>query len=64
VADAEGDAVTTTAWQKLIDVARAIGYESDAAVSKALKRVVGASPGEYLKRGFEDLGNAGTTEEF
>lgn len=37
--------------KKLIDVARAVGYESDAAFSKAFKRVVGASPGEYLKRG-------------
>jgi AraC-like DNA-binding protein len=37
--------------RKLIDVARAVGYESDAAFSKAFKRVVGANPGEYLKRG-------------
>jgi len=36
--------------KKLIDVARSVGYESDAAFSKAFKRVVGASPGEYLKR--------------
>ena len=36
---------------KLIDVARSVGYESDAAFSKAFKRVVGANPGEYLKRG-------------
>jgi AraC-like DNA-binding protein len=40
--------------KKLIDVARMVGYESDAAFSKAFKRVVGASPGEYLKRGFLD----------
>ncbi|HTX40183.1 MAG TPA: AraC family transcriptional regulator [Acidobacteriaceae bacterium] len=45
--------------KKLIDVARSVGYESDAAFSKAFKRVVGASPGEYLKRGFEDQGHAG-----
>jgi AraC-like DNA-binding protein len=38
--------------KKLIDVARSVGYESDAAFSKAFKRVVGANPGEYLKRGF------------
>ena len=38
--------------RKLIDVARSVGYESDAAFSKAFKRVVGANPGEYLKRGF------------
>ena len=38
--------------KKLIDVARSVGYESDAAFSKAFKRVVGANPGEYLKRGY------------
>ena len=37
--------------KKLIGVARSVGYESDAAFSKAFKRVVGANPGEYLKRG-------------
>jgi ParB family chromosome partitioning protein len=31
---------------------------------KAFKRVVGASPGEYLKRGFEGQGHAGTAEDF
>jgi len=36
--------------KKLIDVARLVGYESDAAFSKAFKRVVGTNPGEYLKR--------------
>jgi AraC-like DNA-binding protein len=36
--------------KKLVDVARAVGYESDAAFSKAFKRVVGSNPGEYLKR--------------
>ena len=45
--------------KKLVDVARSVGYESDAAFSKAFKRVVGASPGEYLRRGFENQGNAG-----
>jgi AraC-like DNA-binding protein len=50
--------------KKLIDVARSVGYESDAAFSKAFKRVVGANPGEYLKRGFEDQGNAGVAEAF
>jgi AraC-like DNA-binding protein len=38
--------------KKLIDVARLVGYESDAAFSKAFKRVVGTNPGEYLKRRF------------
>ena len=49
--------------KKLIDVARSVGYESDAAFSKAFKRVVGASPGEYLKRGFVGQGNAGMAED-
>jgi AraC-like DNA-binding protein len=49
--------------KKLIDVARSVGYESDAAFSKAFKRVVGASPGEYLKRGFGDQGNARMAED-
>ena len=50
--------------KKLIDVARSVGYESDAAFSKAFKRVVGANPGEYLKRGREDRSDAGTAEAF
>jgi len=48
--------------KKLIDVARLVGYESDAAFSKAFKRVVGANPGAYLKRGFGGQGNAGMAE--
>ena len=40
--------------KKLIDVARSVGYESDAAFSKAFKRVVGANPGQYLRRGSEE----------
>jgi len=39
--------------QKLADVARSVGYESDAAFSKAFKRVVGANPSQYLKRALE-----------
>jgi AraC-like DNA-binding protein len=50
--------------KKHLDVARLVGYESDAAFSKAFKRVVGANPGEYLKRGYEDLGHAGMAEDF
>jgi len=50
--------------RKLIDVARSVGYESDAAFSKAFKRVVGASPGQYLKRGLGDHGNGGMAEDF
>src|SRR4029077_17465420 len=44
--------------KKLIDVARSVGYESDAAFSKAFKRVAGVSPGGYIKRGFEGSGKA------
>lgn len=33
--------------RKLIDVAQSVGYESDAAFSKAFKRIVGVAPGEY-----------------
>jgi AraC-like DNA-binding protein len=44
--------------KKLIDVAQSVGYESDAAFSKAFKRVVGANPGEYLRRGFQGDGHA------
>src|ERR1700742_2922129 len=36
--------------KKLIEIARLVGYESDAAFSKAFKRVVGANPGRYLRR--------------
>ena len=43
--------------KKLIDVARSVGYESDAAFSKAFKRVVGTNPGEYLKRGYQNRGH-------
>jgi len=48
--------------KKLIDIARLVGYESDAAFSKAFKRVVGANPGGYLKLGFEGNGNTGIVE--
>jgi AraC-like DNA-binding protein len=50
--------------RKLIDIARSVGYESDAAFSKAFKRVVGVTPGEYLKRGSENRGHAGKPEDF
>ena len=50
--------------KKLIDVARLVGYESDAAFSKAFKRVVGANTGEYIKRAREGRANAGTAEAF
>jgi AraC-like DNA-binding protein len=50
--------------KKLVDVAGAVGYESDAAFSKAFKRVVGASPGEYVKRGLGSDGETGIVEDF
>jgi len=50
--------------KKLIDVARLIGYESDAAFSKAFKRVVGTNPGEYFKRGFESYRRTRIAEDF
>ena len=50
--------------KKLIDVAQSVGYESDAAFSKAFKRVVGINPGDYFKRGFDGQRNAGLAEDF
>ena len=44
--------------QKLIEIARSVGYDSDAAFSKAFKRVVGANPGQYVKRGVEGVGRS------
>ena len=43
--------------KKLIHVARSVGYESDAAFSKAFKRVVGANPSKYLKHGYQNRGH-------
>ena len=40
--------------KKLIDVARLVGYESDAAFSKAFKRVVGLTLGNTSNAVFED----------
>jgi AraC-like DNA-binding protein len=50
--------------KKLMDVARLVGYESDAAFSKAFKRVVGANTSEYIKRAREGRANAVTSEAF
>jgi AraC-like DNA-binding protein len=44
--------------KKLVDVARSVGYESDAAFSKAFKRVVGANTGKYIKRGHQQRGTS------
>lgn len=49
--------------KKLVDVAGSVGYASDAAFSKAFKRVVGTNPGEYLKRGFGNRSRVGMAED-
>ena len=43
--------------KKLIEIARSVGYDSDAAFSKAFKRVVGANPSDFIRRGDVDPGN-------
>jgi AraC-like DNA-binding protein len=35
---------------KVVDVALDVGYESEAAFSRAFKRVVGLSPGEWRRK--------------
>jgi len=35
--------------KKLFEVAKSVGYDSDAAFSKAFKRVVGVAPREYRR---------------
>jgi AraC-like DNA-binding protein len=35
---------------KLVDVAQAVGYDSDSSFQRVFKRVYGASPGEYRRR--------------
>ena len=35
--------------RKLADVARTVGYESDAAFNRAFKRILGVTPGEYRR---------------
>jgi len=37
--------------KKLVEIAQSVGYESDAAFSKAFKRVVGVTPREYRHNG-------------
>jgi AraC-like DNA-binding protein len=39
--------------RKLLEVARSVGYDSDAAFSKAFKRVLGAAPSEYRRDAME-----------
>lgn len=44
--------------KKLIEVAQSVGYDSDAAFSKAFKRVVGLAPGEYRRNDLDPLAAA------
>jgi len=39
--------------RKMVEVAQSVGYESDAAFSKAFKRIVGVTPGEYRQAGIQ-----------
>ena len=41
--------------RKLFEVAKSVGYDSDAAFSKAFKRVLGAAPREYRRGAIEAL---------
>jgi len=48
--------------RKLVDIARSVGYESDAGFSKAFKQAVDANLGAYLKRDFDGLCHSGMAE--
>ena len=39
--------------RKLFEVAKSVGYDSDAAFSKAFKRVLGVAPKEYRRSAAE-----------
>jgi AraC-like DNA-binding protein len=43
--------------KKLVDVARSVGYDSDASFSKAFKRVLGVAPREYRRSSLASLRN-------
>jgi AraC-like DNA-binding protein len=49
--------------RKLIDVARSLGYDSDAAFSKAFKRVVSVTPRDSRQRSQGRVGEAGAPAE-
>lgn len=40
---------------KLFEIAKSVGYESDAAFSKAFKRVLGVTPGEHRRNSTQVL---------
>ena len=63
MADAKGDAVIEQRDKKLIDVARLVGYESDAAFSKAFKRgLSGPTLGNTSNVVSEDQGHVGMAD--
>jgi AraC-like DNA-binding protein len=41
--------------KKLFEVAKSVGYDSDAAFSKAFKRVLGVAPREYRRSVMEAI---------
>ena len=40
--------------KKLFEIAKSVGYESDAAFSKAFKRILGITPGEHRRHGTQN----------
>src|SRR5262249_9017384 len=50
---------------KLVNVAQAVGYDSDGAFNRAFRRVIGVAPGEYrrnLRDGADSLPNGHASE--
>jgi AraC-like DNA-binding protein len=47
--------------KKLFEIARSVGYESDAAFSKAFKRVLGVTPGEHRQNDTQRTQPAGAS---
>lgn len=45
--------------KKLLEIAKSVGYESDAAFSKAFKRVLGVTPGEHRRKGIAEAPQPG-----
>ena len=49
--------------RKLIDVSRSVGYDSDAAFSKAFKRVVSVTPRDFRRRSQQCVGEGAAPGE-
>jgi AraC-like DNA-binding protein len=49
--------------RKLVDVARSVGYDSDAAFSKAFKRVVSVTPRDFRRRSQGGVGEGAAPDE-